>query len=506
MRNKFALQDYEPVTPSPGDKHFRPLDSEDVSSQIRALEPVLIPSSTTHVQLPSRAASATAVDRMGASKPQQTPLATNWILKRGHSLTYFGLFVFTFLVYFRPYELFPSLAWLSRSALVVAALTLAVFIPTQLGLDNRISSKLREVKLVFALLLTGLLSIPLALEPSLAFQSFLEFFKVVIIFIVMVNVVRTEKRLRGLIQLVLLASCVMSIAALSDYAHGNLALQGRRIAGLIGGLFSNPNDLALHLVTMIPISVALFLGSRGPLKKTLYLVCSLLLATGMVATFSRGGFLGFVCVIAFFAWKIALRNRVIFGVVALTLVMIAVALAPSAYRSRLATTSDDSAVARTDDLKRSILIAARHPLFGVGMDNYILYSNTNKATHNAYTQVAADMGLAALLIYVWFLVSPFNRLRRIEEATRTSKRKPPVYYIAIGLQASLVGYMVVSFFASVAYLWYAYYLVAYGVCLRRIYAGVAENPEFASLSKNRTLPGDQTAQISSDNSVFVGGN
>ena len=172
--------------------------------------------------------------------------------------------------------------------------------------------------------------------------------------------------------------------------------------------------------------------------------------------------------IAFLAWKVARRNRVIFGAVALTLVITAVALAPGAYRSRLATTSDDSAVARTDDLKRSILVAARHPLFGVGMDNYILYSNTNKATHNAYTQVAADMGLAAFLLYVWFLVSPFNRLRRIEAATRTSKRQPPVHYLAIGLQASLVGYMVVSFFASVAYQWYAYYLVAYAICLQRL--------------------------------------
>jgi len=149
-------------------------------------------------------------------------------------------------------------------------------------------------------------------------------------------------------------------------------------------------------------------------------------------------------------------------------VLFGVALAPSAYRSRLATTDDDSALARTDELKRSIMVAAMHPLFGVGMNNYILYSNTNKATHNAYTQVAAEMGLIAFAIYVWLLVSPFRRLRQVEAATRNSKRKPPVYYLAVGLQASLVGYMVVSVFASVAYQWYAYYLVAYAICLQRL--------------------------------------
>lgn len=469
MRNKFQLQDYEPVTPPPGRRYFSSPAPEADLAQIRALEPITgINANAPPSGEPLSPVAPAPVPTRSKFSPSQAPPATPGVLKRGHSLTYLGLFVFTFLVYFRPYELFPSLAWLSRSALVVAALTLAAFIPTQLGLENRISARLREVKLAVALLLTGLLSIPLALDATRAFQSSVEFFKVIVMFIVMVNVVRTEKRLQWLIFLVLFVSCVLSLAALNDYAHGNLAMEGRRIAGLIGGLFSNPNDLALHLVTMIPISLALFLGSRGALKKSLYLICSLLLMIGMVATFSRGGFIGFVCVIAFLTWKVARRNRLIFGALALALIMMALALAPGAYRSRLATASDDSALARTDELKRSILVAARHPLFGVGMDNYILYSNTNKATHNAYTQVAADMGLVAFVLYVWFLVSPFNRLRRIEAATRTNKRQPPVYYLAIGLQASLFGYMVVSFFASVAYQWYAYYLVAYAICLQRL--------------------------------------
>src|SRR6185436_507907 len=78
------------------------------------------------------------------------------------------------------------------------------------------------------------------------------------------------------------------------------------------------------------------------------------------------------------------------------------------------------------------------------------------------------MGLAALLIYVALLWAPFGGLRRIEERERSKRHKPPIYFLAIGLQASLVGYIVVSFFASVAYLWYVYYLVAYCICLRRI--------------------------------------
>jgi len=65
-------------------------------------------------------------------------------------------------------------------------------------------------------------------------------------------------------------------------------------------------------------------------------------------------------------------------------------------------------------------------------------------------------------------VAPFKGLRKVEQTMRNAARKPRAYYLAIGLQASLVGYMVVSFFASVAFVWYVYYLVAYAICLQRL--------------------------------------
>ena len=57
------------------------------------------------------------------------------------------------------------------------------------------------------------------------------------------------------------------------------------------------------------------------------------------------------------------------------------------------------------------------------------------------------------------------RRRELFERNENSR----FYYFAIGIQASLVGYMVSSFFAAVAYQWYIYYLVAYAICLRRLY-------------------------------------
>jgi probable O-glycosylation ligase (exosortase A-associated) len=410
-------------------------------------------------------------------KSEPKAVREKWILKHGHSISFGGVFLFTGFVFFRPYELFPSLSWLSSAAFWIALATLVVYALTQLGLEGTLTARPREVNLVLLLLLTGALSIPLALEPARAFNSFTEFLKVVLIFIVMINVVRTEKRLNKLWILVLIATCWLSIGALNDYRMDRLGLQGVRIKGAIGGLFDNPNDLALHLVTMIPIALALFFKSRNPLVKVLFLVTIILISGGVVATFSRGGFFALLAVGVVILWKFARRSRLLIAPVAAAVVVLFVLLAPAGYGTRVSTTSDESAMARLDDLKRSLFIAARHPLFGVGMDNYILFSNFNKATHNAYTQVASEMGVAAAAFYILFIIAPFRGLRRIEHETYQVKSRRRFYYMAIALQASLVGYIVASFFASVAYLWYIYYLVAYSVCLRRLYDSDAERPE-----------------------------
>ncbi|MEJ7709183.1 MAG: hypothetical protein WKF84_04820 [Pyrinomonadaceae bacterium] len=38
-------------------------------------------------------------------------------------------------------------------------------------------------------------------------------------------------------------------------------------------------------------------------------------------------------------------------------------------------------------------------------------------SHNAYTQVSSEMGIAAMIIYVMFIVTPLKRLRQIELET-----------------------------------------------------------------------------------------
>ena len=398
------------------------------------------------------------------------------VLKRGHLVSYALLFLYLIFVYFRPYELLPSLAPLMSAVFWIGLAVLLVFIPIQLGLENTISFRPREVNLILIFLILAVFSVVLATDPGVAWDEFnFVFIKAIVMFIVMVNVVRTERRLKGLLLLAISVGCVISLTAFNKYRLGQFdeGDQIGRVVGSIGGMFGNQNDMALHLVTMIPITLALLLASRNVFKRLVYFGCILLMLVGNFVTFSRGAFLGLLAGGVVLIWKLRRHNPTLALALVLLGLSVPVVLVPGGYGSRVASilrpSSDSSGSTRKQLLFDSLYVSIRHPLFGVGMGNARVMLTRGQVSHNAYTQVASEMGLAALVAYVMFMVVPLKSLRRIEGETFKTKQNARFYYLAVGLQSSLACYMVSSFFLSVAYQWNVYFIVGYAICFRRIY-------------------------------------
>jgi hypothetical protein len=397
-------------------------------------------------------------------------------LKRGHGLTYAGLFLFTIVLYTRPAEFYPS-PLTASIALIIALATLAFFLPTQLALEGTLTARPPEVNLVLLFCLTALLSSPLAINPTVAWREFSStFIRCIIMFILIVNVVRTKARLNGLLFLALASSLWLSVEAINQYRQGLMLIEGYRASGKGSGIFGNTNDMALHVVTVFPIAIAFLFDSKGVARKLFYGVCAALLLGGIILSYSRGAFLTLIVVTIFLVLRIGPRHRLGLVLLVVALAGAALLLAPDKYGGRLLSIFDSSldpggsADARRGELWRSLYIAIRHPLLGIGMGNYQAeMSYRGLVTHNSYTQVAAEMGAAALGFYTMFIVAPLRKLGQIGRETFEARGNSNYYYLAVGLQASLLGYLVCSFFLSVAYVWYVYYLVAFAVCLRRLY-------------------------------------
>src|SRR5262249_18824460 len=179
-------------------------------------------------------------------------------LKPGHAISFAALFIFTIVLYGRPAEFYPSV-WTNSLALIIGVATLLCFAVTQVTLEGNLTARPPEVNLVLLFLLTGMLSIPLAIDPAIAWGEFSgTFIRGILIFIVIVNAVRTEVRRKALLFLAVATAVVLSIQAINDYRLGLMTVEGYRAAGRGTGIFGNTNDMALYLVTMLPISVAFF--------------------------------------------------------------------------------------------------------------------------------------------------------------------------------------------------------------------------------------------------------
>ena len=405
----------------------------------------------------------------------------SWLRRRSHFVSFVLLFIFSIILYVRPYEFFPGLSSFTSMAFYTGVAMLAVFAFSQLSAEGNLTARPREINLVLLIGLAALLSMPMAISWGDAWKTFSELLiKTIVVFIVFVNVVRTERRLKLLLLLVLAVSIYLSVNAINDYRLGvfqvgDIATHDARIAGRIKGLFENSNDLALHLVTMIPIAVGLGFSKRDPFRKLIYLGIAGVMTAAVIVTFSRGGFIGLVAVVLLMVRRFGRKNKSLTTAALVFAVIMFLAMAPGAYSGRLSTifsSSSDltgSSSQRTEVLKQSVRVALRYPLFGVGIGCFPHKSPRNLVTHNAYTQVASEMGIAAMVVYIMFLVHPLRRLRLIENESYEHSDRSKFYYLSVGLQASLVGFMVSSFFGAVAYHWYVYYLVGYAVCLHRLY-------------------------------------
>ncbi len=459
----------------------------------RAKRPSSIAHSDTGLQLTtgagslfnSRAKKSNAVARSGEIG---FSLASGAVATRGkHGLAFAGVYLFTLMLYARPNDLFPALGAFPLVK-ILAISVLLIYIGSKAAAGARPSIWTLEISMLMVIAMLGLLFMPVAASPKDSLDTLAdEYLKTVAIFILMVNLIDTRERLFSIWKMVVICGAALGLGAINSFVKGEFTAQGLRIEGLVGGMFENPNDLATALNLLLPFAVLLTLTRQG-LARLFFLCCAAVIAIGILVTFSRGGFLGLIASSAVLLWKIGRGRRLKTTIGAALICGLMLAILPGGYGSRISTifnTEQDqtgSAQLRRELMERAASVAISRPIVGVGMGNFHIYSIKEKEAHNAYLEIAAELGLAGLIAYLIVIFSPLRSLSRIERQTRErrSKSEREMYWLSAALQATLIAYIVCSFFASIQYLWYLYYTAAYAVALRQIHA--AEESE-SSLSK-----------------------
>ncbi len=416
-----------------------------------------------------------------------------------HWLAFAGVYLFTLMLYARPNDLLPIGDF--PLVKIVAISVLTIYVLSKGAAGERLSIWTTEMTMLMVIAALGMLFMPIAASPKDSFDTLTDpYLKTVIIFTLMINLIDTRRRIFSLWKLVVVCGAALAVGAIRSYMRGEFTAQGLRIEGLVGGMFENPNDLAAALDLLLPFAAVLTINSKG-LARLFFLVCAAVMTIGVLVTLSRGGFLGLIASGLVLLWKLG-RGRRLKTILATGLICgILFAVMPGGYGARIATIFDNeqdktgSAHERRELMERAASVAISRPVVGVGMGNFHIYSIREKEAHNAYLEIAAELGVMGLIAYLVVIFAPFRSLRRIERQTRdmrsTSERE--MYWMSVSIQAAFIAYMVCSFFASIQYLWYLYYTAAYAVALRRIYA--AEEMEISSPDNQAPpAPGAKTAR------------
>jgi O-antigen ligase len=360
------------------------------------------------------------------------------------SLAFAALVAFCALTYVAPAEWLPELAPL-RLALATSAAALLLLLLARVGRGQALSlDGWRGGALILFTALT-LASSLWSLAPEASRGLGLECVKYVGIYLTIVNLARTKRRLAILCGALVLASLVTSVGAIRWYLSGQELVEGYRARWV--GLYADPNRMAMTLGLVVPMGLA-FLASKaqGWPMRALAAAAVAVAVAAIVLSYSRGGFAGLAVASAVWVMRERRLDRAL--VVALAGVAL-VALAPSAFWSRTQTVStfkeDASAMGRVHAWTVASRMNADRPLLGRGAATFRaawpLYAppEARKAyeAHNVFLQVLAELGWIGLFLFLGFVGSG------LQGALRAS-RDADVGWLARALAAAAAGYLVCS--------------------------------------------------------------
>ena len=398
------------------------------------------------------------------------------------ALPFWALMSFTFVLLIGPQWYVAGLASF-RLALITAAVGIASCLFEKIKRHEPIIGRTREMRIVACLVGWAVLTVPLSYWPGGSVSLLLDlYFKALVVFWLISNVVNTRSRLRQIVWGLSLMAVPLAFTGVKQYLSGEFIARTSvtRIVGYAAPLTANPNDLALMLNLILPLVIALFLSIRKPVLRTVLLGIIALLVVGVILTFSRAGFLTVATIFVMYLWKLRKRPQRGWAVAALVIALLCIPLLPSSYFERMSTITaiqtdpTGSAQGRWIDTVVAANFVLKNPIVGAGVGMSILALNEErgmwwKTVHNVYLQYGMDLGIPGLVLFVMLLAGCIKSATYVQRRCAGVPAFRELFYLAEGIQVSLVAFAVAGLFHPVAYHFYFYYIAGLAVSLGAVY-------------------------------------
>jgi putative inorganic carbon (HCO3(-)) transporter len=267
--------------------------------------------------------------------------------------------------------------------------------------------------------------------------------------------IQTFDQIKRLLMVLFFSATLTSFYGFFQYMHGGDISQyrwvdGEQFPGLRARIFStmeNPNIYAGYLVTVIALAGGMMLTAMQKKVKLWYIGLLCIFCTCLALTYSRGGWVSFLSVLATLA--LFRSKRLLWLLVAAPLIAVLVNPMLLERLTSIVHPVDSSSQLRMALWESSWAMLMEHPILGIGWGAYWMvypaydfWINDSATTiyhaHNMFLHIGAELGFLGLGAFTWLLVS----VLRIALALNRRCSKHEICGIALGLAAALIGIII----------------------------------------------------------------
>lgn len=395
-----------------------------------------------------------------------------WSAVKRQGAPFWLLCVYLIFEYVRPQTIWPALdvAPFAMMSLLGAAVAL-VIAPRDSGGTKSFATVLMVIFQVVILI-----SSVQAYQPSESYKWFSLFFSWLVIYYLIVQIINTRVKFFLFMILYFLVNLKMAQHGFISWLANGFGFSSWGVS-CAPGWFQNSGECGTQMAMIFPMWIYFIfsLGKYWPKNVRLLMWALPVMALGtVVATGSRGALLALVVASSFMVVKSQYRIR---AIILLTLIGGVVFLVtPPEFKERFNEAGED----RTSQTRlmywgHGIEILKEYPVLGVGYRNWIPYYSDHwpedspfqgvELPHNIFLEIGTELGWAGLVMYAILIVFTFVCNYRSRRAALIVDDRF-LFYMAHGLDAALVAFLVSGQFVSVAYYPFFWINLAFSVSLR----------------------------------------
>jgi probable O-glycosylation ligase (exosortase A-associated) len=299
----------------------------------------------------------------------------------------------------------------------------------------------------------------LAYHPEASSRPTEAMLKIVLPFVVGITIIDSQAKLKALAWVIMFSQGYVAYDLNMSYFGGFNRLHNYGF----GGMDNNCNAIAL--VCGAGFAFFLGLGEQKQWRRWLAFVLAGLMAHAIMFSFSRGGMLALI--ITGVASFVLIRKRPVYYAYLLLAVAVGLRMAGPEVLERFYSAFADqeerdlSAQSRLDMWGACQQLANRHPVFGIGPDNFPIVAPEfgwplGKQAHSLWFQAAAETGYVGVGLLLTFYLLSMKRLYRM--AKDLNRVAPEIADRCRMVIASLIGFMVAAQFVSLPGLEIPYYV------------------------------------------------